>query len=115
MTRSEERKQFLEDILVGIVEDYGYNQWREIDEFSYGEGRAVIIEVDDGNMQEFYAVTLDILSHGLGKLLRNEIKMNTRLLNTIKESNRDNDAGNIDAELADIILQAALFGEIVYG
>ncbi len=27
----------------------------------------------------------------------------------------DNDAGNIDAEIADVIVQMALFGELVYG
>ena len=33
----------------------------------------------------------------------------------IAEASRENDAGNIDAGDADIIAQAALLGEVVYG
>lgn len=34
-TRTAEREEFLADILVCAVEDYGYNQWRQIAAYNW--------------------------------------------------------------------------------
>lgn len=41
--------------------------------------------------------------------------MNSRIVETLREANRENDAGDIDAEIADIILQAGIFESYIYG
>jgi hypothetical protein len=120
--RSAEREQFLADVLVCIVEDGGYNSWRRIKAGSYqydppAEAHASILCLGDGAPEEYseHEVTLDTIAAGIAKLQGGEIQINSELLGWILAASAKNDAGDIDAEAADCILQAALFGELVYG
>jgi len=120
--RSAERTQFLADVLVSIVEDGGYNGWRRIKAGTYqydppAEARAEIFCIGDGRPEEYsdHDVTLETVAQGIAKLQSGDIQVNSELLGWILAGNAKNDGGDIDAEAADIILQAALFGELVYG
>lgn len=62
-----------------------------------------------------HPVTIETIANGLGKIRRGEVEMRSDLLSTIKTANVENDGGKIDAEGADVIVQAAIFNEIVYG
>lgn len=120
--RSPEREQFLADVLVSIVEDGGYNGWRRIIGGTYryepaAEAFVSIREIGDGNPEEsaLHDVTPDVIAEGIAKMQRGEIQVNSELLGWILAGSAKNDAGDIDAEAADCILQAALFGELIYG
>lgn len=113
MRRSEERREFLADLVIGVAEDFGTNPWRYIVEYDCDAPRAVIEEVEYD--QRRYEITPDTMAAGLGRLRRGEIGMNSRMLAAILAGDRDNDAGDIDAYDADMIMQAAIFGELVYG
>lgn len=120
--RSPEREQFLADVLVSIVEDGGYNGWRRVrrDTYQYeppAEARASILCLGDGRPEEYseHEVTIDTVAAGIAKLQGGEIQINSELLGWILAGSAKNDAGDIDAEAADCILQAALFGELIYG
>ena len=41
--------------------------------------------------------------------------MNRAIVGYVVVSDNENDAGDIDSEAADCIIQAAIFGELVYG
>lgn len=120
--RSPEREQFLADVLVSIVEDGGYNGWRRVrrDTYHYepaAEARVSLLCIGDGREEEFseHEVTIETVAAGIAKLQSGNIRINSELLGWILAGAAKNDAGDIDAEAADCILQAALFGELVYG
>lgn len=62
-----------------------------------------------------YLVNAGVIKSGIKALRSGKAKVNSRILGWIVEGDNENDAGNIDADAADCIVQAGLFGEIVYG
>jgi hypothetical protein len=62
-----------------------------------------------------YKLDIEAVAKGLGKIKRGEVGVRADLLDAIKTADRENDAGYIDAEGADVIAQAGLLGGVVYG
>jgi hypothetical protein len=63
-----------------------------------------------------HRVTLDTVAHGIAVLTAlgaSHVHASYRV--TIWEASAENDAGEIDADLADMIVQAGVFGEVIYG
>ena len=121
--RSKERTNFLGNILVTAVEG-GINYWAETRNFKFREDvnrnithtQVDVREVDDGGSYgEWQTITLTDISHGLRKIERGEVHINRALLGDIVCSNINNDASEIDSVAADCIVQAAMFGVLVYG
>lgn len=117
---STERDQFLIDIFHGIFEDYGTNSWRFVtkyrwDGLGYKSYYGQIKEVGDGDENELHDVNREIIQRGLQKIIRNEVKIDNAMQKNIAEASRENDAGQIDAYDADMILQAGIFGKLRYG
>ncbi len=139
--RTEEREQFLADIVIGAVEGAtGY--WARILSYRHSKGaamtRAVLIEEDDDETRERIAAAarekgakltvaealdiegvrlldIDAVARGIGRITRGEVAIREDLRTLIAEASRANDAGYIDADAADVIAQVALLGEITYG
>lgn len=55
------------------------------------------------------------IRYGIRRILAGEVPIRRDLLAAIKEGYAEKDAGYIDADAADCIVQAALLGEIRYG
>lgn len=105
-------EEFLKDIVVCIAEDFGYNQWRQVSRYRPNEGIVYVHDVEDDD--ETYTVNLDTIALGIKRIANGNLTNNTireAILNGVKE----NDAGNIDSEASDAILQAALFNKLIYG
>ena len=132
--RSDERERFLQDVVVCFIEDYGTNPWRQIEDYSYQydgdatdmtskmtHASATFIDVEDGQPDggiascPRYEVTIETVAKGLGKLRSGEVGMNSTMLGNILAGDTQNDAGLIDAYDADAIVQAGVFGDLVYG
>jgi hypothetical protein len=71
----------------------------------------------DGDPEEerLHDVNIETVATGIAKLKEGNIQVNSELLGWILAGSAKNDGGDIDAEAADVILQAALFGELIYG
>jgi hypothetical protein len=137
-TRTAEREQFLADIIIGAVEG-GTGYWavclwyRHDDE---GETAAVLgeetelIEYADQFLATYgrkvkigelieagkaAKVTVETVAKGLGRIKRGEVGVRSDILEAIKQGDAENDGCYIDADGADVIVQAGLFGEVVYG
>jgi len=63
-------------------------------------------------------ITLDKIASAIQHIIntpREELKIAKSYVDHIQNGSRENDACDIDAECADIILQVAVLGEIIYG
>lgn len=126
-TRTAERAQFLTDILTTAVEG-GINYWATIVTYKwvdlppaqyhvdlYETEEAEEIENDD-DIKVFH-VDIDVIAKGIGILLETRKDRGPEdYWAQFKLANRTNsEDGDYDADVADCILQAGLFGEVVYG
>lgn len=141
MKRSDERKEFLADVITTAVEG-GTGYWAQVSQYqwvdTYGylteegqdrvhvsvgerngdEPRATLHELDDdesGYKPEGLELTLDVVARGIGRIQRGEVSLSDWYRDRILAASRENDAGQIDAGDADTIVQAGLLGEVRYG
>ena len=115
MNRSPEREQFLADIITCAVEGGGV--WARFSGYRWdgipsAECRATLHDMEDG---ESYPLTIDAVARGIGLIVRGDVGVNRTLRGAILYADRENDAGEIDADAADVIVQAGLLGDVVYG
>ena len=116
MKRSEERGQFLSCITTTAVEG-GIDYWAEVHKYRWKDREDdvfALIFTDEG---ETYLIDNAAIATGIRHILSDNdgpCKVNSRILQTLKEANRLNDASNIDAEIADCIVQAGAMQEIIY-
>ena len=123
--RTPERIGFLSDCIITAVEG-GTGYWAEVRNYKWSEDtvhhrmldatvelRSEIPRTDEP--EPWFKVNLDTIDLGIQRLQSADFRVNPNLMGLILAANRDNDAGDIDADAADCIVQAALFGELVYG
>lgn len=139
MARTLERTQFLGDIITTAVEGgTGYwaqvSQYQWLDTFTFEQpfGKVMVVvgerqgdhtratlhemkDDEDGYKAEGLDLTLDAVAVGIHRIVTGKVPINATLRQTIARASRENDAGDIDADGADAIAQAALLGELVYG
>lgn len=71
------------------------------------------LTIDDEPL--LHKLDIDMIARGIAVVKANEDICNSRLRRDILVGDNDNDAGMIDADCADVIVQAALFDKLVYG
>jgi hypothetical protein len=114
MNRSDERKQFLADILTTAIEG-GINYWSRTLKYKWKDTPTeptAVIRDEDGSK---YDLSIETVAKGIGLIVRGEVHLNTAMVESIKRANRENEAADLDAWDADAIIQAAVLGELVYG
>lgn len=119
--RSAEREQFLADIVTCVAEDGCTNDWRQVVAYKWVdlpdvEHYVTVVDVEDreGGHATF-KFDIEAAATGLRKIITGTVHANTTITGECASADRENDAGYIDAYSADCILQAAWFGELVYG
>lgn len=130
--RSTARREFLGDVITGAVEG-GTGYWAQVSQYQYemdgevrvcvgrrhgDDPRAVLHPLRDdetGYEEEGKELTLDVVEAGIARIADPTFKINSTLRGAILAASATNDAGEIDAEGADYIVQAGLLGEVVYG
>lgn len=121
--RSPEREQWLADVLTTAVEG-GVNYWASVSEYKWQDRApadvyAVIHDQEDDEPGAGHRVTIDTIAHGLSTLRRaraTEAWLQSESWRRVLDSDRTNgDEGDFDAGDADCIVQAGIFGEVIYG
>jgi hypothetical protein len=124
--RSEERTRFLKNLLITAVEG-GIGYWSYVRRYDYKAGTVEVAdntECEWGDSDEeinakleYKPVTYEDMARGINLICSGECKYadNAQYVEYMRKANRENDAGTLDAGDADNVLQAALFGEVVYG
>ena len=68
-----------------------------------------------GDHNPKYFVNAEKVVAAIQNILSNNITVSPVICDTLSKAIRENDAGYVDADVADVILQVAVLGEIVYG
>lgn len=108
----EERIEFLADIVTTAVEG-GINDWAAID--GYYSANARIHLLDDESQTHVAHIDINTVDLGIYRIVDHRLKIRDEIRKTITVANVTLDASEIDAEAADCIIQAGLFGALVYG
>ena len=105
------RTEFLGDILDAAIS--GTDYWANI--VRHGDDAPRMIE--DADEPETYSKPFDanLIEAGISRVKNPDFQVNRDILANILVADHENDAGEIDIIVADVIVQAAMFGEIVYG
>lgn len=121
--------QFLMDVLITAVESGGYALHYWLDNASLVVHRTDDLDVtridfrcrDYDGKNTNYSIGTEQVSKAIERLLSNDadkhllITLNDEIRGSIYEGALTNDAGCIDAIGADVIVQVAAFGEVVFG
>ena len=120
---TDKRRSFLADVIVTAVEG-GIDYWAYTRNytFEYADNLKkdrdlafASAEVRANDKPEWHELSPDVVEAGITELLAGTIKLHRSLRAILWTANMENDGGEIDSELADCIVQAALLGEIIYG
>ena len=112
--------QFCEDVMT--TAGYGVNYWAHAftdpDMPLDTPPGSYAIEEDEassGKTRKTFIITPQAVVNGIQKILTPGFNVRTDIRETVFGALADDDASNVDNEIADTIVQAAMFGEIVYG
>jgi hypothetical protein len=110
--------QTLADIIVTAVEG-GIDYWSQIVVYKWTEGpehtMADIIEIGDGDENKPHHIDCETIQRGITRILNGNVGIRSDLHEQVSRGVREDDAGHVDADGADCIVQAGLFSELVYG
>lgn len=116
MKRSEARTEYLKDFLLTAMQ--GCDYWCDVTDYDYDAGTGTL--VDDEDVE--HSFSLDTIAHGIQVLTTGENAKRSFTMSgadywkQFKLSNRTNgEDGDYDADIADNVLQAGLFGKVIYG
>lgn len=134
--RSDERTEFLRDIITTAVEG-GTNYWAQVSQYQWNdcmeggklrvsvgqrvgdETRAVLHPLasdESGYEDEGKVIDIEGVARALGKIRSAApLALNESIRAQIREADRDLEGGMVDAALADVIVQIALLGDVIYG
>ena len=119
-TRSSEREEFLADLLITAVEG-GTGYWAQVSNYSHSPAATAHVtlheyhEEDDDGVVPLHEVDLESIEKGLKLYLTFLEGRSDATYREYMAADWANDAGDFDAEDADVIVQFAIFGEIKYG
>lgn len=111
-----EADQFSKDVIVtarcGAI---GY--WAQEVGYYASIGAMMIDEFDEetGETTDSHVVNAASIREAINSILLGSVSVNRDIAMCIWQGNKDKDAGMIDADAADVIVQVACFGQIVYG
>lgn len=122
--RSPKRTEFLKDVLITAVEG-GINYWAQVSNYDPDAGTVTVWEseeaIRDGgdiypDTYSPHRVTIDTIAHGIAVLLEQRKGHDPKnYWHQFVIANRTNsEDGDYDAGIADDILQAGIFGSVVY-
>jgi hypothetical protein len=115
-TKANYRNVFFGEITVAAIESQcaGYFGWCMIKKYKWKDREEDVIATIADDEGEEHHINNDVIRKGIGLILIGDVDVRRDIIDTLLESCQMMYAGDVDAEIADCIIQAALFGEIVY-
>jgi len=110
------KTQLYSDILCTAYEG-GIDYWaacRNVERDGNGEYLSFEVRDCEDRTEPWVPVNIENVRTAVNKIITKQTKISDDYRDTIKESYDENDASNIDAGLADYIVQIAAFGELAF-
>jgi|14BtaG_2_1085337.scaffolds.fasta_scaffold06945_3 hypothetical protein len=110
------RNVFLSEITMHAIESHrsGYLGWCSIERYKWKDREEdVIATIVDAEGEEHH-INNDVIRKGIGLILIGDVDVRRDIIDTLIEACQMRNAGDVDAEIADCIIEAGLFGEIIY-
>lgn len=111
----------LASTLITAVEG-GINYWAQVSNYKWdlqdptvASVRVHEVEADHGQFELGHDVDLDDILRGINLMLQKDAKVSSTLKDTLLRAVFEDEAGDIDADIADCVMQFAVLGELVYG
>ena len=117
------RVDFLSSIIVTAVEG-GIQYWADVKDYIWDDDddhnlthASVTIRSNEGDdtLSEWTPVMMSTVELGVNRIKGGELRINHEFRKIVALADIDSHAGEIDSEIADCIVQAGLFGKLVYG
>lgn len=113
------REQFLDDVVTTALEG-GIGYWSVCSAYEWDgvPARAQIQEFDEDTGEEcgpLMEVDRALIRKGIKGILSGEGRISPIIQSYVQDADKNNDAGDVDADVADCIVQFGLFGKLVYG
>lgn len=109
------REQFLKDVLITATEG-GTGYWAQVSEYDPDGGTCTYWELtEDEDFTPKHYVTLGVIERGIRRIIAGEVNIARYIREDVIVNSVDNDFVRGDAETADCIVQAGIFGKLVYG
>lgn len=114
-------REFTANVVTTAVESgiHGIQYWADVLAYEWkGDdyAQAVIMDRESGR-PHMYPLTHEVIEAGINMIIdrHNAMHLDDSYRVAVRIAVEDNDAGQIDSELADQIVQAATLGDVVYG
>jgi len=110
------REDFLDSVIITAVEG-GIGYWSRVRNYRWSDDGPTSVEIMEDEEPTWHLVDRDVIRKGLRLIAQPEspINLHESYRQDIARASRANEGGDIDATLADIIVQCAVLGEVVYG
>jgi len=111
-----EREEYLDDILTTAVEG-GIGYWSIGRNYVWSDDGPATVEIREEEEEEgpWHLVDRSAIRKGIALVLSGDTRVHESYVDTLRKAERELDSCEIDGELADIIVQAAILGDVVYG
>lgn len=110
------REEFIRDVMTTALEG-GISYWATVKGMVMVEGYPEIFQVREHGVMDAAWSTVDFsrIELGIARIISGEMEICKEIRDAVTIASRDNDACNIDVDGADCIVQAAVFGKLVFG
>lgn len=112
-TPSNKRIEFLKDVIVTAVESGATKHWASPRDYDYRKGY-VELKKNDSTHDRWHVVNIEIIDQGLTRIRAPGFNIFAEYRSNILWASVVNDTSHLEGITADIIIQAGLFGAIMY-
>lgn len=109
---------YLEDVIIVAVEAGAIDYWAQTKNFHWMQAPAGVMAREDlrvgiGHNVWVY-VTPEVIKAAMDKIIKGEVETNKYIIGVCAAAVATKDSTDIDSEIADVIIQVAILGEVKY-
>lgn len=109
---------YLEDVIITAVESSAIDYWGQVKNYHWKQADAGCMAREDIRVglghNEWVYITPELIKKAMQKISRREVETNKYIIGVCAAAIATQDAIDIDSEIADVIFQVAILGEVKY-
>lgn len=109
---------YLEDVIITAIEAGAVDYWGQIKNYHWMKAPAGVMVREDLRIglghNEWVNVTPEVIKAAMDKIISGEVETNKYIIGACAAAVATKDSTDIDSEIADVIIQVAILGEVKY-